>query len=163
MLDLKHGDVIVVGDEVTTVVRLFDRGLWFRDPSTGTLDFVHRAHVRLANPAEAQAFRQVERIAGEMVARSAALLRERQPGWALSVDLDDLDMADEFFCVAGHVFGDFRTGMDELFGDEHDHEDVMSSGFHDTFRSVGDREVWVSNGHLQDAWEKVIAEELQEV
>lgn len=50
------------------------------------------------------------------VAAGAALLDERYPGWAGRVDLSQLDMRYPRHCVLSHVYGEYHTGLRELFG-----------------------------------------------
>ncbi|MFJ2650896.1 hypothetical protein ACIO1C_29775 [Streptomyces sp. NPDC087420] len=50
------------------------------------------------------------------VAKGAALLDEKRPGWEREVDLDVLDIANGAVCVTAQLSGrsDFRTGMKQL-------------------------------------------------
>ena len=49
----------------------------------------------------------------EQVARGAALLDERKPGWHRQINLERLDMANPCLCVLGQVFAEAaRHGQD---------------------------------------------------
>lgn len=50
------------------------------------------------------------------VAKGAALLDEKRPGWECLIDLDTLDIANGAVCVTAQLSGvsDFRTGMKQL-------------------------------------------------
>lgn len=50
----------------------------------------------------------------ERVAKGAALLDERRPGWALVIDLPTLDISDCDYCVLGQLMGDYADGLDTL-------------------------------------------------
>ncbi len=50
----------------------------------------------------------------ERVARGAALLDERRPGWAGEVNAEELEMASCYQCMMGQIFGEFCVGTDTL-------------------------------------------------
>jgi hypothetical protein len=50
----------------------------------------------------------------ERVARGAALLDGRRPGWAEAVDLDELELSSCQYCVLGQLYGDFYAGRTAL-------------------------------------------------
>jgi hypothetical protein len=52
----------------------------------------------------------------ERVARGAALLDQRRPGWAELVDPDRLDMQLEYEDVLGQLYGTFAEGINSLAG-----------------------------------------------
>lgn len=45
------------------------------------------------------------------VARGAALLDTREPGWERRVDPARLHMADGYYCILGQLFGDYNVGI----------------------------------------------------
>lgn len=81
------------------------------------------------------------------VARGAALLDARAPGWHRHVDMHELDTQDPTRCVLGQLWpgeGGFARGCDELLGVTHRTMDIADHGF-------------ASNQHDQ-AWREAIAE-----
>ncbi len=54
--------------------------------------------------------------AHELVAKGAALLDEKLPGWADQIDLDSLEMSDTCLCVLGQI-GKDRVNLDKLSWD----------------------------------------------
>ncbi len=59
----------------------------------------------------------------ERVARGAALLDERRPGWAGEVNAERLEMNDCYECVLGQLFGGFIDGWAALDLDDKDTPD----------------------------------------
>lgn len=55
-----------------------------------------------------------EQSAAEHVARGAALLDKKVPGWESRIDLSELDLGSECRCVVGQLFGDYWAGKDRL-------------------------------------------------
>jgi hypothetical protein len=88
----------------------------------------------------------------DRVARGAALLDEKRPGWAAEIDLDDLEMGSCFSCVLGQLFGEFADGADELFPDDWvaSEEDVRHG-----FDAPANLASWEANGlyeSMDAAW-----------
>lgn len=54
--------------------------------------------------------------ARERVAKGAALLDERLPGWWNKVDTKNLDTGDLDHCVLGQLYGDYVRGILSLLG-----------------------------------------------
>jgi hypothetical protein len=165
-LGFKRDDIIMVTGEhgeniVAPVVQISDNWIRFRTED-GTLDWATRGDVVPASPGQVEKYRHAQRLAGEVVARSAVMLRQQKPGWALSVDPDDLDMSNPTWCLLGHVYGGYGDGMTALFGDCFIHDGVKW-GFVDWSTYVHGQRVDVTYGHLQEAWEQVVATELQEI
>lgn len=52
----------------------------------------------------------------ERVAKGAAFLDERTPGWWQRIDLSSLDMDDADQCVFGQVCGPYHESAIEIFG-----------------------------------------------
>ena len=50
------------------------------------------------------------------VARGAALLDARRPGWESAIDLGRLDLSSSCACVLGQLEGCYSTGIFALFG-----------------------------------------------
>ena len=50
----------------------------------------------------------------ERVARGAALLDEKRPGWANRIIQEDLDMTSCHDCILGQVYGDYEIGWHSL-------------------------------------------------
>jgi hypothetical protein len=53
----------------------------------------------------------------DAVARGAALLNERVPGWRERLQLRRLHMEDCEQCVLGQIYGDYVMGLDALWPD----------------------------------------------
>ena len=49
--------------------------------------------------------------ARERAARGAALLDDRDPGWAARIDRGSLELSDRGGCVLGQLHGDYRLGL----------------------------------------------------
>lgn len=72
----------------------------------------------------------------ERVARGAALLDERVPGWEARVVPEFLDMRSACKCVLGQVYGMYREAAVGLFGGDPQwvdasHESALEHGFND--------------------------------
>lgn len=50
----------------------------------------------------------------EAVQRGVELLDRNHPGWYNKIPLDKLHMADGDYCVLGHLYGTYYTGLDML-------------------------------------------------
>lgn len=93
----------------------------------------------------------------ERVERGAALLDEREPGWATRIDLGKFDIGSQCRCTLGQLFGDFSEGADRVFGFGHGNG-VADHGF---MWEDGDEDGEVSEiAALNDEWRRVIAERL---
>lgn len=95
--------------------------------------------------------------ARERVARGAALLDEKRPGWAERIDLPTLSMASDCMCVLGQLEGSFWRVVFTLFGkaDSSDNTpltDALLCGFW----FDGPPESVTEYGLLQDAWIEAI-------
>lgn len=108
--------------------------------------------------------------AHELVARGAALLDSKLPGWADQIDLDALKLDDACACVLGQI-GQKQYNLDRLSWDSNDgrapsfvafgnmiwglnlSNHGQDYGFDATPNADSDAELWlVSYGDLQDAW-----------
>jgi hypothetical protein len=58
------------------------------------------------------------------ISKAAKLLDEVNPGWADKIDIEKLDFKKSDSCLLGQLYGDYRDGLEELFGDnDDDYED----------------------------------------
>ena len=92
----------------------------------------------------------------ERVAKGAALLDERQPGWPRWVNVATLDVDDCWRCPLGQVFGGYGSGVVAL--NLSDHETIVH-GFAGTHDEAGD-DLPVSDEELAALtaeWARVIA------
>ncbi len=53
---------------------------------------------------------------GERIARGAAFLDERAPGWRQRIDLDKLEMVNPAQCLVGQLFGDYYRALGPNLG-----------------------------------------------
>lgn len=66
----------------------------------------------------------------ERVARGAALLDEKRPGWFRAVDLDGLELSSCEACVLGQLFGGYVAGTWALFAEDgRPGQDAVDCGF----------------------------------
>ncbi len=95
----------------------------------------------------------------ERVARGAALLDERRPGWAVEIDTGHLEMDCPNFCILGQIYGRFDTGCEALSIDQY-----APRGLVDSFEVLkGNADVFPADAEyaaLQAAWLAAIAARL---
>lgn len=90
----------------------------------------------------------------ERVERGAALLDEKQPGWAARIDLSTLDIGAQYQCVLGQIYDDFAIGADEVLA-------CASAAAHGFMWEDGDEDGEPSEiAALNDEWRRVVAERL---
>lgn len=71
-------------------------------------------------------------VSEERVQRGAAVLDGFRPGWASTVNVDELEIASMDDCVLGQVFGDFGDGLHYVMacvGSVSPHEVAFDYGF----------------------------------
>lgn len=106
--------------------------------------------------------------ARERVARGAALLDQKRPGWAHAIDTGTLDLQSSCLCVIGQVYGNFYSYVGAVTGD--------ASGVGSSRPHAARLGFWVETEHdsrpldtdtivdgyraLQDAWIEAIADRL---
>lgn len=93
--------------------------------------------------------------AREAVAKGAALLDERNPGWDAKIDLDGLYVGDSTECVLGQLYGRYLDGQTEL---GLSNSQGVSYGFDTWFRKEEHPDEQYDMGDLQTAWEELINE-----
>lgn len=89
------------------------------------------------------------------VARGAALLDQRLPGWYGAVEVDRLNIADPQACILGQVYGSYYRGLHRLFGPDgvDDATDSLMHGFNGTLGQMS---------HLNRAWQEAIRDRMSE-
>lgn len=95
----------------------------------------------------------------DRVARGAALLDEKVPGWVDLIDLDTLDLGSPCRCILGQTFADhpdadltpFTFGVDSIFKVGADADDIAAYGFEVYLDDLADY-YW----SLTDEWTRVI-------
>jgi hypothetical protein len=93
----------------------------------------------------------------ERVAKGAALLDERRPGWPERVNVATLNVDDCWRCPLGQVFGGYASGVFALNLGDHD---TIAHGFAGTHDEAGD-DLPVSDEELAALtaeWARVITE-----
>jgi hypothetical protein len=95
----------------------------------------------------------------ERVARGAALLDEKEPGWDKRIDLGKLMMWDGCRCILGQVYGSYARTCNELFLGNWD--DAEAHGFNasdeDGYgKPVPEHEWHHALGELDTAWRELI-------
>lgn len=90
------------------------------------------------------------------VARGAALLDEKRPGWASRINIATLDIADECACVLGQLEGNFWRAAHALFHELAD-SGMPQAAAHGCFNERGDD---AGNDALIAAWVDAITERL---
>jgi hypothetical protein len=88
------------------------------------------------------------------VARGAALLDEREPGWWQRIDLDRLDLRSPCRCVLGQLHGNYYPAADRMFGG--DDRKVESAAIAHGFDSVGVIPPYTEYDALDAAWRDLI-------
>ena len=89
----------------------------------------------------------------ERVAKGAAFLDEREPGWDARIDLDTLDLGSSHCCVLGQLHGGFGAGLAATGLDDGDGRDIELGFFWtDAHRFSLDDEP----GALAAEWKRVI-------
>jgi hypothetical protein len=86
------------------------------------------------------------------VARGAALLDDRVPGWYDDIALKSLDQESISDCVLGQTFGSFPSGMEALFDGRCSADDSAPHGFGATHPTPVPNEFEL----LNIEWERVI-------
>jgi hypothetical protein len=106
--------------------------------------------------------------ARERVARGAALLDEKQPGWEYEIDPGTLDLANGCLCVLGQVFGNFYASIGWMTGETRGQAHFPLASEYG-FWAPTSNAVWTSEiGNqinaeyhaLQNAWIEAIADRL---
>jgi hypothetical protein len=90
----------------------------------------------------------------DKVARGAAMLDERVPGWFTRVPPARLDLASCSRCVLGHLYEDYGRGMFELWPDDYDSDVAAAHGFTVRGDLASQALSWPV---LTDAWREEIA------
>jgi hypothetical protein len=87
----------------------------------------------------------------ERVARGAALLDEKEPGWAARIDLGAFDIGWQCRCVLGQLYGNYCTGVSAVlpFGLTAEHGFVWEA---DDLGAEEDSEI----AALNDEWRHLI-------
>lgn len=72
--------------------------------------------------------------AAEKVARGAAMLDSRYPGWERLINVHNLDLGDPQYCILGQLNASssmtpFSTGLEDLFGEGASLVDAIAHGF----------------------------------
>ena len=92
----------------------------------------------------------------ERVERGAALLDEKEPGWAARIDVGKFDIGSGCRCALGQLYGRFHDGLYEVFPSGE--YQARSYGF---MWEEGDEDGEPSEiAALNDEWRRVIAERL---
>lgn len=90
----------------------------------------------------------------ERVAKGAALLDVKTPGWWRRIDLSRLDMNCAERCVSGQSLGDYHESATEMFGDDWDAPAAHG------FNAAGGERNWVEweseMAGLDAEWRRVI-------
>lgn len=90
---------------------------------------------------------QMER-AEQRVARGAALLDLRKPGWEHRVVIPNLEMHSAHFCILGQNYGIYTQGRIRLFGETADQIMEEQQSIDHGFQSDG----WVGYNALHEQW-----------
>jgi hypothetical protein len=73
----------------------------------------------------------------ERIARGAAFLDEKQPGWRERIDLGELDLNSSECCILGQLFpGSYFSTLSVLFGDDKQ-STAMAYGFESRLSAEG--------------------------
>lgn len=83
------------------------------------------------------------------VERGAALLDRELPDWRERVDVAELDMGSCTFCVLGHTFGSYVTGLIKA-------NIVSEGGPHYGFEVADDEDMFMVYDYLDTLWTKEI-------
>jgi hypothetical protein len=102
--------------------------------------------------------------ARERVARGAALLDEKRPGWSGRINTGPLELACPTLCILGQLYGHFNLGRDTLFPGE-DYRATCDDdlgpylyGFDLTWQEYDKFGQAAAFKPLQDAWIEAIAD-----
>lgn len=103
------------------------------------------------------------------VAKGAALLDAKKPGWVKTIDLSSLDMGDPCLCVLGQIFGyepnesgwppGYSQGLKALFNGNR--QECDEHGFDLTDHDIEHgEELPAALHHLQEAWVAAILDRI---
>lgn len=100
--------------------------------------------------------------ARERVARGAALLDEKYPGWADRINLERFDLGNACTCVLGQLEGFFWTGAQKLFGtpDRLNPENYIAISYGLWLPGSITHTLHADYAMLRDAWVEAIADRL---
>lgn len=93
-------------------------------------------------------------LAAQCVARGAALLDVKRPGWHHNISLNRLRTASTEDCILGQLFGNYSVGIKEILDPALDN--IFNRGYHGFTAHDSDEGEFASYGELDRAWKGYI-------